>query len=904
MLPFIFAGLTTGSVFGLAAVGLVLSYKTSGVLNFGHGALASASAFLFYFLHTQHHVAWPLAAGLCIFAFGPLLGLLLERVTRGLAAARATISVLGTVGILLAIQAVLNLLYAPGQESQVQQFLPTTSFSVGGATLAAYQLIIFGVGAVAVGILTIYLRSSRHGVAMRAVVENADLVGLAGTSPQMVRRSAWMVSTSMATASGVILAPLLPLDSTTITFLVVTAFGAAAVGAFTNLPLTYVGGLGIGVGQAVLQKYFVSSTGLTGGLASSLPFLILFALLVAAPRLKRPGAPVLGRTSRIGRASGRLGVRFAELVILAGLLAIVPTFAGIHLLDWTQTVAFVVVFLSLGLLVRLSGQVSLAHVSFMAIGVAVFSQLTVMHHWPWGLALVIAALATALIGAVLAIPAIRFPGVYLALASLGFAILLQQMFYSQSYMFGSVTLGLSVPRPYFSWLTIDTDTGYYYVTLAIACLVALVVIAAEHGRLGRLLAAMSDSSAGLAACGASINISRVLVFMLSAALAAVGGVLAAGAVGIVGADQYQPLMSIQLFAVVLIVLGPTPWYALIAAAGQIIVPSYISASATVQYVFTLIFGLSALFLAMAHESERGLPTWRPSWTSSLQRRPRRSAAGEVVGQISGRPDGLARKSLSIEGITVRFGGLVAADHVHVSAPVGRITGLIGPNGAGKSTIFNACAGAVQPASGAVYLGGRELRHLGPPARARLGLGRTFQQTELFDSLTVRENVALGAEAAYAGWNPLEHIFATRSQQRSITQRRDEALALCGLTDLADTPVGVLSTGHRRLVELARCAAGNYDVLLLDEPSAGLNHVETTQFGSILRDLVTVRGVGLLLIEHDMSLINELCDFVHVVDFGHKIFEGSVSELATSNEVRRAYLGEDVGAASTVDTPER
>src|SRR5258708_30391230 len=142
----------------------------------------------------------------------------------------------------------------------------------------------------------------------------------------MVGRLAWMVGTSMAAASGVLLAPLLPLDSTTITFLVVTAFGAAAVGAFTNLPLTYVGGLGIGVGQAILQKYFVSSTGLTGGLASNLPFLILFPLLVAAARLKHPGAPVLGPPSRIRPASGRLGVQLAELVILARLLAIVPTF--------------------------------------------------------------------------------------------------------------------------------------------------------------------------------------------------------------------------------------------------------------------------------------------------------------------------------------------------------------------------------------------------------------------------------------------------------------------------------------------------------------------------------------------------------------------------------------------------
>lgn len=901
LLPFLIAGLTTGSIYGLAAVGLVLTYKTSGVLNFGHGALASASAFLFYFLYSQHRVPWEVAAMVCIFGFGPIVGIVLERVARPLAGAGATTSVLGTVGLLLVIQAALNILFKPGQNRQVHQFLPTSTFRLGGIDVGSYQVIIFAGGVGIAALLTAYLRFSRSGLAMRAVVESPQLLGLTGTSPQRVRRLAWVIGTMLASASGVILAPLLPLDSTNLTFLVVTAFGAAAIGAFANLPLTYLGGLAIGVGQALLQKHFVSSTGLAGGLSSSLPFLILFAMLVAAPRLRSQMTTAFGARPDRRRALPQASREFVGLVLLFGALAGVPFFAGVHLLDWTRGIAFIVVFLSLGLLVRLSGQVSLAQVTFMAIGVAIFSRFASVDHWPWGIALIAAGLATAPIGAVLAIPAIRFPGVYLALASLGFAIVVQQMFYTQSYMFGSLSLGISVRRPDVRWLATQSDRGYYYLALAIAALVAAAVIALEHGRLGRILAAMSNSPGGLAACGASINLSRVLVFSLAASLAAIGGILDAGSVGLVGSDQYQPLTSIQLFVVVLIALGPTPWYAAVAAAAQVVIPSYLSASVTTQYVFSLVFGLSAVLVAMMLGAGYRLPAWEAIRWPRLRLKRRHEVAGrdelvqsvEVLDRLHPR----AQKSLCIDAITVHFGGLVAAEQVDLSVPVGQITGLIGPNGAGKSTILNACVGAVRTSSGSVRLGGRDLRRLGPPARSRSGLGRTFQQMELFDSLTVRENVALGAEAAYAGRNPLSHLFSTPGQTRSVSRRTAAALTMCGITDLTDAAVGTLSTGHRRLVELARCAAGTYDILLLDEPSSGLNRAETARFGLILNELVELSGVGILLIEHDMTLINELCDSVHVVDFGHKIFEGTAAGLAESAEVRRAYLGNGMADAS-------
>nr|WP_201447200.1 ATP-binding cassette domain-containing protein [Conexibacter woesei] len=892
-MPFIVAGLTIGSVFALAAVGLVLTYKTSGIFNFAHGALASAAAFGFYWLRDLHGVSWPLAAALVVLVGAPLVGLLLARIADLLAGASLAMKVVAMVGVLLAVQGGLQLLFPPGESRQVASFLPSDSFELFGTPVTVAQLITFAVGVLATAGLTVFLRRSRTGLAMRAVVDDTELLDSMGVAPQRVRRTAWIIGSMMAGASGVLLAPLLPLDATSITFLVVTAFGAAAIGGFSSLPLTYAGGLAIGVGQSLLQKYFVDATGIAGGLASSLPFLVLFGLLVFAPRVRRPSAAEFLRRATRPAWTAPSSVRLAGALVLLGVLVAVPSFGADQMLAWTRFLAYVVLFLALGLLVRTSGQVSLAHVSFMAIGVAAFSHLAVDQGWSWPAALLAAAAIAAPIGALLAVPAIRFPGLYLALATLGFGIALQQMFYAQDFMFGAGA-GLTVPRPELAGVSFEGDTGFYYFTLAVTAIVALLVVGITRSRLGRLLRAMSDSPTGLAASGASVNVSRVLVFCLSASIGAVAGVLDGAAQTLVGGDQYQPILSLQLFAVLMIAVGGVPWYAVMAAFGMVVAPAYISTDPSVTYAFMLLFGCSAIAFAVMPPDAGTAPMWlRPLVDRLAVRWPsRRRPPAIPTAAPAPLPAAAAAggTGLRVEDLTVRFGGLVAVDGVTLDARPGTITGLIGPNGAGKSTVFGACSGLVNRSGGQVLLDDRLLSRFGPAVRARRGLGRTFQQMELFDSGTVRDNVALGCEAGFAGFNPLAHLIASRRQRRLVRQRTDEALAMCGLGELADRQVASLATGQRRMVELARCAAGRYEILLLDEPSSGLDKVETERFGRILTEIVEQRGVGILLVEHDMSLITSICDEVHVLDFGTKIAAGSVGEVVASAAVQAAYLG--------------
>jgi branched-subunit amino acid ABC-type transport system permease component len=336
VLPFIIAGLTTGSVYALAGVGLVLTYKTSGVFNFAHGALATASAYLFYTLHVQQGMPWVPAAVISVFVLGPVLGIVLERLARPLSRASLAIRVAATVGVLLIIQSLAVIIYGTVATRSVPQYMPTHGFTIGSTVVTFADVIIFAVGAGATIGLYVYFRVARMGLAMRAVVNDADLLDLAGTKPAVVRRWAWVIGSTFASGSGVLLVPLISLDATTLTFLVVAAFGAAAIGRFRSLPSTYLGGLAIGVGAAIATKYFTS--GALAGLPASLPFLVLFVILLVAPRQRlAERAPVVPRETAGWKAPWQV-----QTICGAGLLVFmcfVPSFAGIHLTDWTRVLA-------------------------------------------------------------------------------------------------------------------------------------------------------------------------------------------------------------------------------------------------------------------------------------------------------------------------------------------------------------------------------------------------------------------------------------------------------------------------------------------------------------------------------------------------------------------------------------
>jgi branched-chain amino acid transport system ATP-binding protein len=244
--------------------------------------------------------------------------------------------------------------------------------------------------------------------------------------------------------------------------------------------------------------------------------------------------------------------------------------------------------------------------------------------------------------------------------------------------------------------------------------------------------------------------------------------------------------------------------------------------------------------------------------------------------------------LEVEGISVRFGGLAALSEVSLTAPEGAITGLIGPNGAGKTTLFNVVTGMQRSDAGTVRLDGRDLHGLSSYRRARRGLGRTFQRLELFGTLSVAENIGVAASIAHRGF--------VRARSRKIAEIREELLDRLRLAPVANDRADTLPTGTGRLLELARALATKPRVLLLDEPAAGQDTDETERFSGVLRNLAN-NGLAILLVEHDMDLVMNVCDTVVVLDYGRIICTGTPATVRADPEVQVAYLGTTPGATA-------
>ena len=466
VLPFLVVGVTAGSLYGLAALGLVLTYRTSGIFNFAHGALGAGAAYLFFTLHWTWGWPWPLAVLVSVALFGGVAGVIVERLTRSLVEARVATIIVATIGLLLFIQGFLYWRY--GVERRVSpDFLPTgTALTIQGVNVSWAQVINFGVGVASLIGLYLLLHRTRLGIAMRGVVASPDLLGLAGTSPAGVRIASWAIGSSFAAVTGILITPsILGMDAFLLSALVVQAFGAVAIGRFTSLPWTYVGGLFIGALAAISAKYLTKPP-LTG-LPNVIPFLVLIVVMLVTPKRKLP--PGTGRFA--GAAPRRpwavaRPVRVGAFAAGAALLLAIPKLVDTRISVYTSGLALVVLFLSLSLLTRVSGQISLAHAAFAGVGAATFSKLAAPVHGtgqfgglgtdthggvPWLVALIGAGLVTAAVGAMLALPAMRLSGVYLALATFGFSQLMDNVVFQSWLMFGGsqgTLAGLRAPRPH------------------------------------------------------------------------------------------------------------------------------------------------------------------------------------------------------------------------------------------------------------------------------------------------------------------------------------------------------------------------------------------------------------------------------------------------------------------------
>lgn len=524
---YVIPGIADGSIYALCALGLVLTYKTSGVFNFAHGALAAAAAYMFYEFRVRDGLPWPLAMLLALILVGVIGGLILERLANWLSSAPTVTVVVATVGVLVFLQSLCTAVFGAAT-IQFAEFLPTTGFHIGKVLVSGGDMIITGLAMGSSVALFMFFKRARVGKAMTAVVDDSNLLSLQAINPSAVRRLAWILGSCFASISGMLLAPRLGVSVNGLILLVIAAYGAAAIGLFENLPMTVLGGVVIGIAvdylPAFTQKFDNKIIQL---LPSNLPFLVLFATLVFVPARKLTQRGV--RNARRFRPIRTFSPVVTSSWMTAGVLGLVVLPLVInkaHTAQYSSALGYVIIFASLGLITWTSGQISLCHLGFAAIGATTCGH-ALNAGVPWVIALLLGGLVTIPAGAVVAIPAIRLSGIYVAVATFGFGILLQQIFYPSFFMFG-VLNRVTVPRPKILGIDFTSDRGYYYLALIVTLLACAVVLVVRRSRLGMLLRALSDSPDALDAHGTNTNVTRVLVFCIAALLAGVGGAVLAG----------------------------------------------------------------------------------------------------------------------------------------------------------------------------------------------------------------------------------------------------------------------------------------------------------------------------------------------------------------------------------------
>lgn len=557
-------GVPYGCVYALMAVGLVLTYKASGVFNLAFGAQAYVSAIVYY---VAVQAGWPRWAAfvVAVAVLGPALGLALDRLLfRHTRTSPPLVKLVPALGLLVAIPSATQMIFGIGERRSPPSVLldPTRVYAhLGGVALNGEELATTVVTLAVVAALAAMFRTSGLGLQMRAVVESPRLTELAGIRADRVGAYAWMLSSLLAGLAGTLLAPIYAdLSAANFTALLVASIAAAAVGGFDSLPLTLAGGIALGIGQEIIGGYLPSGTVLSSGLRPAFPFLVLAVLLVARPTFRRgrpvadplaacdppprshqppPRMPVVARGTRA--FTGALVVAF---VVVA--LAAVP---GNWTYTLTQGLVMAVIFLSITLLTGLGGQISLAQGTFAGVGAFAVGQLAERFATPVLVGIAAGGLLAAAIGAALAVLALRLHGIALALLTLSFALLADNVLFAYSWA-GNGASGLTVPRPTLAGASFTGDGAFFWLALALLVVAAGAVRLLQRGTTGGELAALRGSERAAQAIGIDVTRLRVVAMALAAGLAAVGGGLYASLQQAVSPNDFSYQLSLVLVVAV------------------------------------------------------------------------------------------------------------------------------------------------------------------------------------------------------------------------------------------------------------------------------------------------------------------------------------------------------------------
>ncbi|MDP2074686.1 branched-chain amino acid ABC transporter ATP-binding protein/permease [Hydrogenophaga sp.] len=580
----------------------------------------------------------------------------------------------------------------------------------------------------------------------------------------------------------------------------------------------------------------------------------------------------------LGLGSGWQITAVAGVLALGAVLAL--TLNGYWVFVLANVALLAIVGVGLNVLVGLTGQVSFGHVGFYAIGAYTMAILTTKTGLSFWLVWPIAALIGGVFGALVALPALRVKGPYLAMITIAFGLIVEHSIVEASGLTGGQNGIMGLTAPSLGSLA-QGERAMALLAIGAAALALAGYAWLSRGTWGAAMRAVRDAETAAESVGLNPLAIKTVAFAVSALCAAAAGALFAPLSGFVTPHTFGFVQSILFVLVVMIggagsVAGP-----LVGAIIVGLLPELLSGLEEYRLLF---FGaMLLLVLWVAPDGVAGLV--RRLRESLL---PRSAVAVPTPTSATLALPTRARQPIAAQGLTMLFGGVRAVSDLHFTAPAGQVTSLIGPNGAGKSTALNMLGGFYLPTTGAFALGGQALQGQNAMQISRQGVARTYQTSQLFGSLSVQDNVVIAMQRGALG--PL--LGSARRSAPALTERARQLLAFCGYTGHPDTLAGDLPHVDRRLVEIARSLATDPDALLLDEPAAGLSREDKLRLGTLLQRIADA-GLTVLLVEHDMTLVMDISHQVVVLDAGVRLAVGSPAQVQADPAVQLAYLGESL-----------
>jgi len=928
-LLFLFLGLSLGAVYASMALSITLTYQGSGVINFAAGAMATVPLYVYDDLRNglfslplpgvpsmevgEQPVWLAILLGIAVAA---VLGLLVEvLISRPLRRAPVLAKVVAAVGVMLTIQACVALKFGSDARS-LTAVLPTGTMRIAGIQVPTDRLWFAGIVVLAGVALAIWFRRSRVGLAVQAAAENQRAAEFARLSPNVLGIVTWVVSSVFVALSMILAGPAIGvLTPGNMTLLVVPALAAALIGRMSSLWAALAGGLAMGVLVAELQ--FLSQTKTwwpewaKQGLTDAVPFVVIVVVLFVVGR----SIPMRGDDEQLKLPAVRLP-RNRPLVIaalLVGGVALVTLTDGSYRFGVINSLALSLIALSLVVLTGMVGQISLAQAGLAGAAGLVVSKLGT--HLPFPLPMIIGALVAMVIGVLIGLPALRIRGAQLAVVTLAAAVVVQQ-FVLGNRLF--VSTENAIPDPQLFGLDLGVREGttiarvpFGLLVLAVVAVTFVLVCNVIRSGTGRRMLAVRSNERAAASVGINVSAVKLTAFALASFLAGLGGTLIGYSRGVLSVESFGVLVGLSILAVAYIGGIASASGAFVAGAmGAVgIVFVILDRNLDLGPYYSVITGLGLLLAVLFNPLgvAGGIRAEYDKLRARLRRGRRQDPLVPVRDVTRGDPvlrrpatRTIGEVCLRTSDVRVTYGGVKAVDGVDIEVRAGEIVGLIGPNGAGKTSFIDAISGFT-PATGTVELGGRDVSSLPAHRRARLGLVRTWQSMELFDDLSVLGNVRVADDVRHRSFAFVRDMFRP---SRTPSGTVSDAMTLLSLTDSSGGRPEELPLGRQKLLGVARALALTPQVLLLDEPAAGLDTPESIEFGNDLHQIAAT-GVGCLLVDHDMHLVFGVCDRVYVIEFGRPIAVGTPEEIRRNPKVLAAYLGGEHSELDDVEpvTPE-